>query len=530
MESFDLSVFSQATWLISRGRNPFVTLRGVHILGDHFSAILYLIAPLYRIWSDPRLLLVMQSATVGIGALPVYYFAKDRLKSTLLALFFGICYLLYPPIGGECVREFHPDTLATTPFLASILFIERRKLFIALAMLALAGMCKENAGFVVGAFGISLMAKSLILSCKQKRSQVSDSPDEVERTSDAGKVSYYACSGLRVMTLGLVLIVASFSLNRYFNGGQASGYATAYEAYGKSPSQIIGFLFSHPIRLFDDLNRPDVREFLYKMCFPLAFLPILSPELLLVGTPPQIMFFLSKNYYQKYDWCNQYFAFVNPFFFMAAIVGFTRFRSIGGRTLNAVVVLCMIALCISEQRKMPYLNEISDGFGNLLTSQRASSLRSNISRYVPEDASVSTVSSLSATLSCRRVAYTFPNPFVKYIWGTSVAAMRELDGETQPELDVAKISKIADSAPVEYVLIRGLRDYWLLDRKDFQTVTALTLSSRRYGIVFCDQDLIILKKGADHQDGIAQLVKQTKISIRDEAELRVAIVKWLFGG
>src|SRR4051794_10822983 len=35
MQAFDLGIFDQATWLISKGHIPLVSVRGVHILGDH---------------------------------------------------------------------------------------------------------------------------------------------------------------------------------------------------------------------------------------------------------------------------------------------------------------------------------------------------------------------------------------------------------------------------------------------------------------------------------------------------------------
>ncbi len=43
--AFDLDIFQQAVWLMAQGKIPFVTVRGMNILGDHFTPILYLIAP-----------------------------------------------------------------------------------------------------------------------------------------------------------------------------------------------------------------------------------------------------------------------------------------------------------------------------------------------------------------------------------------------------------------------------------------------------------------------------------------------------
>ena len=35
--AFDLGIFQQAVWLMAQGKAPFVTVRGMNILGDHFT-------------------------------------------------------------------------------------------------------------------------------------------------------------------------------------------------------------------------------------------------------------------------------------------------------------------------------------------------------------------------------------------------------------------------------------------------------------------------------------------------------------
>jgi hypothetical protein len=42
---FDLGIFDQGVWLLSRFRDPFVTIRGLPLFGDHASYILVLVAP-----------------------------------------------------------------------------------------------------------------------------------------------------------------------------------------------------------------------------------------------------------------------------------------------------------------------------------------------------------------------------------------------------------------------------------------------------------------------------------------------------
>ncbi|GAB4535307.1 MAG: hypothetical protein Tsb0014_22200 [Pleurocapsa sp.] len=45
--NFDLAIFDNGLYLLAQGQEPFVTFRGLHILGDHAAWILYPLALLY---------------------------------------------------------------------------------------------------------------------------------------------------------------------------------------------------------------------------------------------------------------------------------------------------------------------------------------------------------------------------------------------------------------------------------------------------------------------------------------------------
>ena len=80
---FDLGIFDQGVWLLSRLRNPFVTIRGLPLFGDHASYILVLVAPLYWIWPDPRLLLLLQVVWLAVPAVCVYLIGRRTLAAGL---------------------------------------------------------------------------------------------------------------------------------------------------------------------------------------------------------------------------------------------------------------------------------------------------------------------------------------------------------------------------------------------------------------------------------------------------------------
>ena len=58
--SFDLSIYDQAVWLLSRFHDPFVTVRGLEFFGHHVNPIVLLFVPFYWLGAGPLFLLSVQ--------------------------------------------------------------------------------------------------------------------------------------------------------------------------------------------------------------------------------------------------------------------------------------------------------------------------------------------------------------------------------------------------------------------------------------------------------------------------------------
>lgn len=81
--AFDLGIFDNGIYLISQGEKPFVTFRGIHILGDHAAWILYPIALLYKLYPDVHWLFAVQAIALSVGAIPTQWLALQAgLKPT----------------------------------------------------------------------------------------------------------------------------------------------------------------------------------------------------------------------------------------------------------------------------------------------------------------------------------------------------------------------------------------------------------------------------------------------------------------
>ncbi|MEU9039099.1 DUF2079 domain-containing protein [Streptomyces sp. NPDC048352] len=116
--SWDLGIFEQAVRGYAWLQAPVVDLKGpgFNILGDHFSPVIALIAPLYRLFPTPLTLLVVQAALFALSALPVTR-ASVRLLGRARGLALGAAYGLSWGIQRAVEFDFHEICFAV-PLLA----------------------------------------------------------------------------------------------------------------------------------------------------------------------------------------------------------------------------------------------------------------------------------------------------------------------------------------------------------------------------------------------------------------------------
>src|SRR5579875_1211235 len=119
--SYDMGLFDQGLWLLSRFHVPFVTVMGRDLFGDHTSFVLLLAVPLYWIAPRAQTLLVLQAALLAAAAVPVYLIARRRTASTALATGLAGAYLLNPALQQGNLEQFHPECFLVL-FMAVALF------------------------------------------------------------------------------------------------------------------------------------------------------------------------------------------------------------------------------------------------------------------------------------------------------------------------------------------------------------------------------------------------------------------------
>ncbi|MGL5793804.1 MAG: DUF2079 domain-containing protein [Waterburya sp.] len=155
--SFDLAIFDNAVYLISQGQEPWVSFRGLHILGDHAAWILYPIALLYKIYPDIHWLLLLQALSLSLGIVPIWYLGKVAGLKEAQNRSISLAYLLYPLIFNVNLFDFHPEVIALPTILVAILAVKLEQLGWFIIAIVVILSCKAVLALSVVAMGLWLL-------------------------------------------------------------------------------------------------------------------------------------------------------------------------------------------------------------------------------------------------------------------------------------------------------------------------------------------------------------------------------------
>jgi uncharacterized membrane protein len=159
--SWDLGIFEQAVRAYAHLQAPVVDLKGpgFNVLGDHFSPVLTLLAPVYRLFPSPITLLVAQAALFALSAVPVTRAAAGLLgRSRGLAL--GIAYGLSWGVQRAVDFDFHEICFAVPLIAFSLEAVLARRWRPALLWALPLVLVKEDLGMTVAAIALVVALRS----------------------------------------------------------------------------------------------------------------------------------------------------------------------------------------------------------------------------------------------------------------------------------------------------------------------------------------------------------------------------------
>lgn len=150
--SWDLGIFEQAIRAYAHLEAPVADLKGpgANILGDHFSPIIALVAPVYRLFPGPVTLLVVQAALFALAAVPVTR-AAGRFLGRGRGIAVGVAYGLSWGIQRAVEFDFHEIAFAVPLIAFALEAVLARRWYAALLWGLPLVLVKEDLGFTLAA-------------------------------------------------------------------------------------------------------------------------------------------------------------------------------------------------------------------------------------------------------------------------------------------------------------------------------------------------------------------------------------------
>lgn len=391
---FDLGIFDQAVWNSLHGRlleNTIVPDAPL-LIGQRFSPILLALVPMYAVWTSPIILLLVQTVALGTSAFPLYWVARQRI-GRLWGLTLVIVYLLFPALQYVNLFEFHEVSLSVPLFALAVFFLLRQRYEPLLICLGLVLLVKEELSFTVLLFGV-------YIGIVQRR-----------RLFGFG-IAVFAITWAVFLLQYLLPFFRGSEGYYYFSHGAAGGAIDRYGYLGSSLSEIITTLVTRPQYVLQHILTLPKIEFVLLLLAPLVFIPLLSPEILMLAVPTLAISLLSDLdviYSIKYHYTAPALAFL----FFAMVIGLERILSWNALQARnrawcaALGVLLLAASTMNYYLVSPGpLSRNYDATRYALTAHTW--IGESIFRLVPNDAIVVAQTGLIPHLTNRRRVYEFP--------------------------------------------------------------------------------------------------------------------------
>jgi Predicted membrane protein len=264
-----------------------------NLVGEHAAYLSYLIAPIYGLHQKAETLLVLQSVLIGGAAIPLYLVARKYLGPWLSCLV-AVWYLLYPPLHGSNLYDFHYPPLAPFFLWFTLYFVLARKNIWAVVFAIVTLSVREDISL-----GLVIFGAFLALTDRRPR------------------------AGLLLAAAGAVYFVAMKMIVMPIQRGGQEAFIHQY--VGLLPEGKHGFggvvetVIGNPVFTLGVALERDKLIYLLEIFLPLAFFPLRRPIGLLCCVPGFLFTLLSTGYRPLYQISFQYTAHWTAYLFIAVI-------------------------------------------------------------------------------------------------------------------------------------------------------------------------------------------------------------------
>ncbi|MCK4420138.1 DUF2079 domain-containing protein, partial [Candidatus Aerophobetes bacterium] len=241
----------------------------------------------------------------GLSAVPLYYIARNKLKSSYYALLIVIIYFLYSPVQHNNLFDFHTDHLLILLMFLAFYFLEKKNALAFILVCLPALFLKEPLILNVAMLGLYAM-----ISRKMYKS---------------GSFVFMGSLFFFFIVVGIIMPGASRT-------SYGAGFEGSFSYLGGDVFQIIKTLISDPWILIREAMNVWKMGYIIFLFLPLLFVPFLCPFSLLPALPALIISLLSRL--PTYYWIQNHHtaSLISPVF-VSLIYGLSSFNN-GSHYLN----------------------------------------------------------------------------------------------------------------------------------------------------------------------------------------------------
>lgn len=392
--AYDVGLYDQGLWLLSRGHAPFVTLMGRNLFGDHASLVLVFLVPLYWIIPGTATLLVVQAMVIAAGAIPLYLFARRVLRSEPLGVCAAFLWLANPAVNGTGMENFHPDSFLGLFLPLALFALYERKWRLYTVAVVLCLLVKEDVFLIMVPLGVFVAFRF-----------------------DRRRGVWTALTSVFAAFVGMFLLMKSLIGVPTRN--------TWRIPYG-GPWGFLRELVTNPLSVARYLVSEDRALYVFQMAAPFAAVFALSPWLTLVAVPVIASNVVSTFWYQ-HSIQYHYSLVAVPVLVCATVFG-VKAVAAKWRTFVMAGVVATTAITFIAWGQHPLAVKPR----TVLSPNAAVAIAGReIVKEVPDDVVVSAFDPLVTYLGHRKEVYFFPNPFRAVYYGVGT----ELEGKRLPAAD-----------------------------------------------------------------------------------------------
>lgn len=454
----DLAIYAQHVWFLSQG--DFLgyggTFKDFNIFGDHLILHFFWISLLYKVWESASVLIIIQTLAIILSALPLWWFAKERLKDSWSALLLITAYLLFYGYQAAQVFPFHGAALSTVFISFTLWFVYKKRWRWYFLFLILAFGAKED----VSTFGFVLGIYLFFFSSERKIGLA---------TSILSAIYFY---------ISLFMIIPFFT--------QGRPYAYFVEQQNSK--------FYNPLVLIKDFFYPWVKtRTLFTLFGSFGFLPLLAPTITFLALPFLLARFTNPTIQRWLPWMH-YSANQGPILAFASVVGLENLNRFLEK-LNKLRFLVrnppyfyrvylsltlLLTIGIGLFYRMPLYQLLNPRFYQTPLSTETIN---QALKLIPADPniSVATQSGLLPHLSLRRKIYMYPHPS---------------NAVNEPRGDLSDSDSITEyAAPdADYFILSKHAFHWRPSNATFDEVLDYVRIFKDYDIIFDQDSTVVLKR------------------------------------